>query len=178
MVHRSNEFWETDFVYQLDLNEEGLKRANKDLKAFGEGITPHLRVHLNEQKKMVMETYRKSNQAQLVYLHYVVSLDDETEKLVPNKQNYIATKENIVDGELRPLDWGRRKGEFGRWLDFRINIYNDNGFILFTESLQRQLEEDGVKCIKEMIEEVLDEGEYATDWIWSDGYDLSKKPKA
>tara|TARA_R100000234_G_scaffold115478_1_gene91528 strand:+ start:550 stop:1209 length:660 start_codon:yes stop_codon:yes gene_type:complete len=168
-VSRSNQIWNTDFVYQLELNDVGIEEANKDLKSFAEGVTPHLRVHLNNQKKMVLETHQKVNQAQLIYLHYVVG-NDEDGNLIPRKQNYIATMENIVDGESRPLG----KGEIGRWLDFRINIYDDNGFILFTESLKRQLEEDGVNWLKGKIEEVLDEGEYAEDWIWSDGYDLSK----
>ncbi len=176
----SNQIWNTDFVYELALKEEGVKEANKDLRKFMEGVVPHFRKHLEEQKKMVLRTHKQHNQAQLIYLHYIVGMDDNY-NFTFEKQHYIAIQENIKNGELQLLDWGQAEGNYGRWIDFRVMINDEESRnIIHTERLQDQLEEDGTKWLEQKINEVIDEqvdmNDKPTDWIWTKGYNLSEKP--
>ena len=179
-VTLSNQIWNTDFVYELALKEEGVKEANKDLRKFMGGVVPHFRKHLEEQKKMVLRTHKQHNQAQLIYLHYIVGMDDNY-NFTFEKQHYIAIQENIKNGELQLLDWGEAEGNYGRWIDFRVMINDEESRnIIHTERLQDQLEEDGTKWLEQKINEVINEqvdvNDKPTDWIWTKGYNLSEKP--
>tara|TARA_R100001086_G_scaffold208193_1_gene123995 strand:- start:1568 stop:2269 length:702 start_codon:yes stop_codon:yes gene_type:complete len=177
----SNQIWNTDFVYQLGLSEEGVKEANKDLRGFVQGVVPHFREHLKQQKKMVLKTHKEHNQAQLIYLHYIVDRDEKDFQF--NKQHYIAIQENIKDGELQLLDWGEGEGNYGRWTDFRVMIYEDESRnIICSERLQDQLDaqDGGVEWLQgkmnEAISEQVDVNDKPTDWIWTKGYNLSEHP--
>jgi|TARA_R100000479_G_C6381588_1_gene201345 hypothetical protein len=177
----SNQIWNTDFVYELGLSEEGVKEANKDLRGFVQGVVPHFREHLKQQKKMVLRTHKEHNQAQLIYLHYIVDRDEKDFQF--NKQHYIAIQENIKDGELQLLNWGEGEGNYGRWTDFRVMIYEDESRnIICSERLQDQLDvqDGGVEWLQEKMNEAISEQvdvkDKPTDWIWTKGYNLSEKP--
>ena len=177
----SNQIWNTDFVYELGLSEEGVKEANKDLRRFMEGVVPHFREHLKEQKKMVLKTHKEHNQAQLIYLHYIVDRDEK--EFYFNKQNYIAIQENIKDGQFTKLEWGENEGKHGRYIDFRVMIYDDESQnIICSERLQDQLDaqDGGVEWLQEKMNEAISEqvdvNDKPTDWIWTKGYNLSEKP--